>query len=128
MSKHSFFWKILAFLLFLIGSVLAQIENGSELSLWITTFGAVLALSLQVFQLLSIPNFSQFKAILKKVHWTALITCDLAIVLSAFAFIGRFFGNATVFRLCLSAAQILWFISFILIILRNRSKRRPSHE
>ncbi|MCJ7695693.1 MAG: hypothetical protein MUO40_09735 [Anaerolineaceae bacterium] len=128
MSKHSFFWKILAFFLFLTGSVLAQIENGSELSLWITAFGAVLALSIQAFQILSIPNFTQLKASLREVFWSALITNDLAIGLSAFAFIGRFFGEAAIFRLCLSAAQALWFISFILVILRNRSKRRATHE
>jgi len=128
MNKHSFFWKIIAFCLFLTGSVLAQIENGSELSLWITAFGAVLALSIQAFQILSIPNFSQFKATLKKAYWSSLITNDLAILLSGFAFIERFLGNATSFRLLLSIAQLLWFISFILIILRKRSKRRSSHE
>ena len=98
----------LAFLLFLMGSSLAHLENGSELSLWLMTFGFIITAATTLFPLFGI---SWLKALNFSVPWKRNIVYLLQIIswLSfCYAMFLRFRRDMPSFHTCLIATTLLW--------------------
>lgn len=118
MTKPAFFWHLLAFALFFAGTSLAIIENGSELSLWITLFGALLSLTLHALALLGATRLSVVHKGKPASGWAVFLNI-LAIILAAMAFFARFFLRPFPFYVLLSFSMLTWIVAFFLFIKTN---------
>jgi hypothetical protein len=118
MTKLAFFWHLLAFALFFAGTSLAIIENGSELSLWITLFGALLSLTLHALALLGAARLAVFRKGKPASGWAVLLNI-LAIILAAMAFTARFFLRPFPFYILLVMSMLTWIVAFFLFIKTN---------
>lgn len=119
MTRSAFFWHLLAFALFYTGTSLAIIENGSELSLWITFFGALLSLTLHALALLGATRLSVVRKERPALGRLAVFLNLLAISLAALAFIARFFLRPLAFYLPLGISMLTWIIAFLVFIKTN---------
>lgn len=113
MSKPNPVSYSIAYILFMTGACLAHIENGSELSLWITSFGLALDATLLALSILGthkpritfkdIPFIQKLAGI---IHIIAPLVCLLSFAL-------RFMTQITAFHWLLALSQILWSLSII---------------
>jgi len=119
MTKLAFYWHLLAFALFYAGASLALIENGSELSLWITAFGALLSLTLHALTLLGARRLSVVRKIKPALGRLAVFLNLLSITLVSLAFIARFFLRPLGFYFLLGISMLTWIFAFYLFIKTN---------
>lgn len=100
----------LAFLLFLVGSSLAHLENGSEISLWLMAFAFVLTAATTLFPLFGI---SWLKAPEIATPWKRSLVSLLQFVSwlnFGYAMFLRLHRDMPSFHTCLIAATLLWAI------------------
>lgn len=119
--KPDLTWYFLAYLLFMVGAFLAHFESGSELSLWVVSFGLALDLALL---LLALFGKSSLKIIRKGspfilkwavfAHILALLLCLLSIPVRFLSYIFQFHG-------LLALSQLLW--SYSIIIFRRHARK-----
>jgi hypothetical protein len=118
MTKPAYLWHLLAFALFYAGTSLAIIENGSELSLWITLFGALLSLTLHGLALLGAAQLSVIRKG-KPASGYAVFLNIMSIILAALAFMARFFLRPFPFYFLLALSMLTWIVAFFLFIKTN---------
>lgn len=123
MRKTTLMLFIFAYLLFMLGAVLAYIENGSELSFWVLSMGIAIDLTLLV---LPIFGASKLKLHLQKskpnLYW-GLAAHLLAILLALASIPIRFLSFITLFEIMLAFAILLYSLSIVFF-----SKFRRTHQ
>ena len=119
MTKSAFLWHLLAISLFYTGTSLAFIENGSELSLWITAFGALLSLTLHTLTLLGATRLSVVRKAKPALGRLAVFLNLLSITLASMAFIARFFLRPLAFYFLLGISMLTWIMAFFMFIKTN---------
>ena len=119
MTKQAFLWHLLAISLFYTGASLAFIENGSELSLWITAFGALLSLTLHALTLLGATRLSVIRKAKPALGRLAVFLNILSISLASLAFVERFFLRSIAFYVLLGMSMLAWIMAFFMFIKTN---------
>ncbi len=121
MRKTTLPWYLLAYLLFMVGAVLAYIENGSELAFWIMCMGIAIDLTMLV---LPILGASQHKIRLRTgkpaLRW-GFVCHILGILLAIFSIPVRFLSYIFEFHLLLAAAMIL--ISYSILVFSKHTHK-----
>lgn len=108
------FWFYCAYVLFILGSALGIIENGSELSVWFIGLGWFLDLTLVLLILLKSEILPRPKPIR-----SGLVTHILVLITIPILLFFRALPNPPVFKLLLSLCVVLWSYSLAGI---NRAK------
>lgn len=114
MRKTTLLLYLLAYSLFLLGAVLAYIENGSELSFWVLSIGIAIDLTLLI-----LPVFGESRLRLnlrqgKPTSGWGLAAHLLAILLALVSIPVRFLSLITLFHILLAFAILLYTISIII--------------
>jgi hypothetical protein len=113
MRKSTNLWYLLAYLFFLVGAVLAYVENGSELAFWIMSMGIAIDLTLLI---LPVFGASKLKINLRRgsPSLRRAFACHILAILLALGSIPvRFLSYNLFFHLLLAVAILLWSLSML---------------
>jgi hypothetical protein len=116
-----------AFLIYLIGSSLGLIENGSELSLWIMAMALVITISVTVLPTLGIQWLRDDHHSRKVTWWIALMIQVSSWGSFVFAVYKRVRSNLPSFQSWLIFTTLLWAI-WLLIFLFTRTSTTQRQE
>jgi multidrug efflux pump subunit AcrB len=117
----------IAFLVYLIGSSLAHIENGSELSLWIMTMALAVSMSVTVLPWLGIQWLRDDHHVRKISWWIALLIQLSSWSSFMYAVYERLRTNLPRFHTWLTATTLLW-AAWLLIFLFTRTPKTHQQQ
>ncbi len=128
MKKSSFrlpeFFQIAAFLLWIVGSSIAHIRNGIELSLWLMTLAMLISFATTVFPWLGI-RWLRLERKGSRAGWRlALILQFTSWGFFAYAMFLRLGRNLPQFHLLITLVTLLW-ASWLLIFIYSRHACQP---
>lgn len=111
MRKSTLPLYMLAYLLFLVGAVLAFIENGSELAFWIMVMGIAIDLTLLILPIFGAASLKIQPQQAKPSLFWGFACRILAIALALSSIVVRFFSRIILFQIMLGSAILLYTIS-----------------
>ena len=123
MRKTTLMLFIFAYLLFMLGAVLAYIENGSELSFWVLSMGIAIDLTLLVLPIFGASKLKLHLHNSKPNSYWGLTAHLLAILLALASIPIRFLSFITLFEIMLAFAVLLYSLSIVIF-----SKFRRTHQ
>lgn len=114
----------LAFLLYLVGSSMAQIYNGVELSLWLMAFSVVITMSTTILPWLGIHWLRLSKKGCPTGYWLAIIIQAASWGSFGAAMFNRLARNIPRFHTLIALTTLLWAI-WLLIFIYSRHACLP---
>ncbi len=123
MRKTTLMLFIFAYLLFMLGAVLAYIDNGSEFSFWVLSMGIAIDLTLLVLPIFGASNLKLHLHNSKPNSYWGMAAHLLAILLALASIPIRFLSFFTLFEIMLAFAILLYSLSIVIF-----SKFRRTHQ
>lgn len=117
-----------AFLLFLLGSSLAQIFNGIELSLWLMAFAMVLTVATTTLPWLGFRWLKLSPQGSQTGWWVALTVQISSWVVYSLAMFNRLNRNLPRFHLFITLTTLLWAVWLLVFIYSRHTSRTPDLE
>ena len=128
MSKPNRVSYSIAYILFMAGACLAHIENGSELSLWIASFGLALDAALLTLSVLRTHKpRTNFKGITFNRKLAGLLHI-LALPICLLSFAARFMTQIIAFHWLLALSQALCSLSIIIFFFNRHTHQTKSEN
>lgn len=119
-SPHITEWLYcLSFLLYLVGSSLAHIENGTELSLWLMTFAVVLTVAITLLPLAGIGWLRLERQGSRAGFWAAMLLQITSWTSFSWAMFLRLGRNLPPFHTWITITTLLW-AAWLLIFIYSR--------
>jgi hypothetical protein len=108
-------------LLYLFGSSLAHIENGTELSLWLMTFAIVLTIAVTALPIIGIRWLQMKSQGTRTGYWAALLLQGASWLSFFWAMFHRLGRNLPPFHTWITVTTLLWAVWLLTLIFSRRA-------
>lgn len=116
--------ELLAYILYLTGSSIAHVEDGSELSLWLMTFAVVISFAIRLLPQLGFGRLKLAQQGCRWGWWLAIILQITSWVTYTIAMVLRMSPNLPSFHTMITLTTLLWSI-WLVIFIYSRHACKP---